>query len=502
MKDKLLFYIDNFFVHFGIAKAMREKYDCELYAIIDVDTKAKKFFENQDMVQFSRIWYYLDNVSTKYKKPDLQYLQSIEEKYKINLWSIAYTDKYFYKYNTNYQFNRDEILSITEQECRLFEKALDETKPDFLVMLVPISHYQQLLYKICKSRGIKILMLLTPKFAGRMLISENTVVVDEKDIGKSPPMTHDELISYMKRFDMFEQLKNVRKTAFEDNKWQRYKSILKYFFSPTGIDYQKRYSNYGITRFKVFGEKLSRSLKRKYRESFIDRNFKRSTSDKKNFIYFPLHYEPERILLIDAPFYDNQIAVITNIAKSLPVGYSLVLKEHPFMKTLGWRSISFYKEIMNLPNVEILHPSANQIELMKKCSLVITIAGTTGLEAAFYKKPTIILSDQLYSWTSFAYRLKNIEDLPLTIRSALQKEVNLSDLGEFVRIMDYNTFELNFFELITDFSYRFGFKGPLIDAELPIPKVKSFLEDHKSDFEILADEHIKKIKFHKEKSES
>ncbi len=343
MKDKLLFYIDNFFVHFGIAKAIREKYDCELYAIIDVDTKAKKFFENQDMVQFSRIWYYLDNVSTKSKKPDLQYLQSIEEKYKINLWSIAYTDKYFYKYNTNYQFNRDEILSITEQECRLFEKALDETKPDFLVMLVPISHYQQLLYKICKSRGIKILMLLTPKFAGRMLISEDTVVVDEKDISKSQSMTHDELISYMKRFDMFEQLKNVRKTAFEDNKWQRYKSILKYFFSPTGIDYQKRYSNYGITRFKVFGDKLSRSLKRKYRESFIDRNFKRSTSDKKNFIYFPLHYEPERILLIDAPFYDNQIAVITNIAKSLPVGYSLVLKEHPFMKTLGWRSISFYK---------------------------------------------------------------------------------------------------------------------------------------------------------------
>ena len=47
MKDKLLFYIDNFFVHFGIAKAIREKYDCELYAIIDVDTKAKKFFENQ-----------------------------------------------------------------------------------------------------------------------------------------------------------------------------------------------------------------------------------------------------------------------------------------------------------------------------------------------------------------------------------------------------------------------------------------------------------------------
>jgi len=502
MKDKLLFYIDNFFVHFGIAKALHEKYDCDLFAIIDVDTKAKKFFENQDMVQFSRIWHYLENVSTKNKKPDLQYLQSFEEKYKINLWSIAYTDRYFYKYNKNYQFNRDEILSITEQECRLFEKVLDETKPDFLVMFVPISHYQQLLYEICKSRGIKILMLYAPKFGGRMLISENTGVVDESVIGKSSPMAHDELISYLKRFDMFKQLKYVRKTAFEANKWQRYKSILKYFFSSTRNDYQNRYSNYGITRFKVFKEKISRFFKRKYRESFINRNFKRNINDKKHFIYFPLHYEPERILLIDAPFYNNQIAVITNIAKSLPVGYSLVLKEHPLMKSLGWRSISFYREIMNLPNVEILHPSVDPFELMKKCSLVITIAGTTGLEAAFYKKPTIILSDQFYSKASFAYRLNKIEDLPSTIRSALQKEVNLSDLGEFVRIMDYNTFELDFFELITDFSYRFGFKGPLIDAELPIPKVESFLQDHKSDFELLADEHIKKIKFHKKQSQS
>ena len=44
MKDKLLFYIDNYFVHFGIAKAIQEKYDCDLFAIIDVDAKAKKNF--------------------------------------------------------------------------------------------------------------------------------------------------------------------------------------------------------------------------------------------------------------------------------------------------------------------------------------------------------------------------------------------------------------------------------------------------------------------------
>ena len=500
MKDKLLFYIDNYFVHFGIAKAIQEKYDCDLFAIIDVDAKAKKFFKNQDIVQFSKVWHYLEHVSTTNKKPDLEYLQSFEEKYKINLWSIAYTDKYFYKYNTHYQFSNNEILSIIEQECRLFEQVLDETKPDFIVMLVPILHYQQLLYEICKSRGIKVLMLITPKIAGRLLISEDPVIVDEKNTRKKSSMSHDELQSYMKRFDMFKLLTKKQKIGFEANKWQRYKSILKYFFNASENDYKNRYSNYGITRFKTLTEKISRSLKRKYRESFFNRNFKRSIDDKKPFIYFPLHYEPERILLIDAPYYDNQIAVITSIAKSLPVGYSLILKEHPFMKTIGWRNISFYKELMNLPNVEILHPLVNPVEIMKKCSLVVTIAGTTGLEAALYKKPTIILSDQLYSNAPFAFRLNKIEDLPKTIRLALQKEVNLSDVGEFVRDMDDHTFELNFFQIINDFAYRFGFKGPLIDAELPATKIRSFLEDYKNDFELLADEHIKKIHYHKKKA--
>jgi hypothetical protein len=495
MSEKLLFYIDSYFVHFGIAKSLQEKYDCELYGIIDVDIKAKPFFENQQLVEFKKIWHYLEHTSEKNKNPDYDYLKSFEDKYKINLWQIAYTDKHFFKYNSHYQFKKNEILSILEQECKLFEKIIEQVKPDFLVMLVPISHYQELLYQMCKSLGIKVLMLLTSKFAGRLLISENPVVVDRKESHASH-MSEDELLNYMKKYDMFNQLKQVQKIAFESNKWDRYKSIFKYFLSSDDKDHKNRYSNFGVNRFVVLKEKIIRSIKRKVRKSFIDKNFQQLENISSPFIYFPLHYEPERILLIDAPFYDDQIAVITNVAKSIPVGHILILKEHPFMQTLGWRPLSFYKELMNLPNVQILHPSTNPIELIKKCDLVVTIAGTTGLEAAFYKKPTVILSDQLYSETPFTCRIKNLEELPKTIRKSLQNKVNLSDLGKFVKMMDENTFELSFFKITTAFAYKFGFKGPMVDAELPVSGVESFLNDFKSEFDLLGEEHIKKIKFH------
>ena len=282
----------------------------------------------------------------------------------------------------------------------------------------------------------------------------------------------------------------------ESNKWERYKSILKYFLTSDDKDHKNRYSNFGINRYVVLKEKIIRSIKRKTRKSFIDKNFENDSNDSSPFIYFPLHYEPERILLIDAPFYDHQLSVITNVAKSIPVGYTLILKEHPFMQTVGWRPLSFYKELMNLPNVKILHPSTDPMELIKKCDLVVTIAGTTGLEAAFYEKPTVILSDQLYSKTPFTYRIQNLEELPKIIRKALQNKVNLSDLGKFVKIMDENTFELNFFKITTAFTYKFGFKGPMIDAELPISDVELFLNDFKSEFDLLGEEHIKKIHYH------
>ena len=65
---------------------------------------------------------------------------------------------------------------------------------------------------------------------------------------------------------------------------------------------------------------------------------------KKPFIFFPLHLEQEMSLLIQAPFYTNQLEIIKNLVKSLPIGYELYVKEHPLMYVRSWRKISIYKE--------------------------------------------------------------------------------------------------------------------------------------------------------------
>ena len=101
----------------------------------------------------------------------------------------------------------------------------------------------------------------------------------------------------------------------------------------------------------------------------------------------------ERILLIGAPFFINQFEVIRNIANSLPVGYRLYVKDHVVMNYRGWRSINEMKKIMSLPNVMLFHPSVDSSELIKKSKLVISIAGSSSIEAAFYNKQSISLEN-------------------------------------------------------------------------------------------------------------
>ena len=85
MKPKLLFWIDQALLHFGLAKFIQENLDCELYSIFEVTEKAKKFFQNQKIVNFEKKWFYHDYILKQKSKLDIKYLEKIEKKYNLNL---------------------------------------------------------------------------------------------------------------------------------------------------------------------------------------------------------------------------------------------------------------------------------------------------------------------------------------------------------------------------------------------------------------------------------
>ena len=288
-------------------------------------------------------------------------------------------------------------------------------------------------------------------------------------------------------------LQSTFRKKFRNSKKTWIRGALKYLSLVISDKYREYYTNYGKTFFKVIRTEGGFPLKTGKRKKFIDVNLLYESKFEEKFIYFPLQLEPERSTLIPATFYTNQLDVITNIAKSIPIDFQLFVKEHPMQKIKGWREISFYKSIMELPNVKLIHPSIPNDEMLKKCSLAITIAGTTGLEAALYKKPCIIFADANYSSLPSVYRLRSLEDLPNAIRESLKKEVKLSDVNDFINLLDRNSFPFNNTELSIKINDEFFYDGYLFDTEIDNKKAEEFLRKNHKYFEVLAMEYMKKI---------
>ena len=178
MKKRLLFWTNVFMLHFGLAYYLQQKIDAEFYAIIDVPNKPKKMFQNQNLINFQKTWYFHDQIIKTQQKPDLEYLSKFEERYQIDLWKLAINERFFYRFNRFYKFSTDEILQILEQECKLFEQILDETKPDYFLIYDPPFHYQKLLLEICKVRNIKVLCIYFARIGGKSVIAEDGGTLD------------------------------------------------------------------------------------------------------------------------------------------------------------------------------------------------------------------------------------------------------------------------------------------------------------------------------------
>jgi hypothetical protein len=490
MAEKILLWLDVFSQHFGMATYLQKKYNYEISAVIDVN-RGKKFYEEQKFVDFKNIWYFRECFDKSQKKPDLQYLAEIEKKYKFDLWKIIYSDIHFYKYNEYYKFTYDEILVIIEQECKFFEKILDQTNPDFFAIRITDLSNGQILKKICVAKGIKVLMLGQTRFENRLTISEE---YDYSEFSKKSDIKDEKSFKDLREaIEIISSSQSSFRKNFRNSKKIWIKGALKYLSLIINSEYRDYYSNYGKFLSKVIYLEGTFPLKLRYRKKFIDNNFSTNLDYNQNFIYFPLSLDPERSTLIPATFYTNQLEVITNIAKSLPIDFQLFVKEHPMQKILAWRNIEFYKEIMELPNVKLIHPSISQENILKHCKMLITIAGTSGLEAALYEKPSIVFSDVIYASLPSVYRLKNLEELPTAIRESLKVKVKLSDVNEFMNLVDSNSFEYDQPELIIKINREFFYDGYLFDTEINQEKAAIFLDENHKFFEILAEEHMKKI---------
>lgn len=133
------------------------------------------------------------------------------------------------------------------------------------------------------------------------------------------------------------------------------------------------------------------------------------------FIYYPLHTEPEQSLGQISPEFFFQQAAIAALARDLPAGVKLAVKDVPM--GCGRRPDNFYDQILRLKNVVILNLAIPGPEVIRRALGVATIAGTGGLEAALLGKPVISFGrHNPYNFLPQVMVVRDLGELPVYVR--------------------------------------------------------------------------------------
>ena len=437
---KICFLLQRNFAYIGhfLAMNLKERYGIEDFCAYVQTQKSYDYITSQKDINYGRILFDED-LHERYKDEIIDYvfLNWLEKEYGFpNLWPYLTIDRIVmsgqlvreYPYDQP-QYSYEEMLKLVQIKAKAIIKFLEEEKPDVVFFSVISAIGSMLLYRIARKMNIKTLVVFSCLMKERYILTEchSHVVLsgDNKCESRSDPYYKEaekfisdyRLAPYPHQYHISPNEQAIDRT--KQLKFLHPKNTVNFI-----IFYFGQIKNFLINNKKFRysditpGNYLVDRIKRKIRNirGVSDLYDKMDRND--NFAFYPLQYEPEFSLLVQAPFFTDQLYVIKQIARSLPVGFKLYVKEHPQM--VEYRPRAFYKKLKNIPNVKLINPKVKSFEIYRNVKLVTTITGTAGWEATLLKIPVIVFGDNMYNTLSFVKKCKTIEDLPFLVKSQLE----------------------------------------------------------------------------------
>ena len=442
----------------AIARALREKYGIEEFCGYAYLRSAQEFLRSQKEIDYQPLLVDEDlHLKAEKEKLDLDYIESLEKEYGIpNLWPYIATDRFFMMsspkrdYSYTPACSHETMLTHLQTRWRAISEMFEQAKPDVLLLPNIGAMANNILYHLAKKKGIQTVVLEHVRFKNRIVIIDNgynqfpkvNELFDAIQNRNRQSSFKVQAIDFLKEFrekPTAQIWSPTDKISFLGSffRWLRFfvKYLFIYFKEAQWRDYSRE------SPINYLRNRISQRL-RKWRGFGGIFEKPRENDD---FAFFPLHYEPEIATLVLAPFYTNQIALIQNIAKSLPGHFKLYVKEHPGM--LYRRDFAYYKELKKIPNVRLIDAEEKAVSLIQKAKLVLTVTGTAGWEAVMLKKPVIIFGSVFYEKLSMVKRVGEIEKLPFLVKEALENYAhNEEELIDFLSAL----FELS---LPLDYEY-------------------------------------------------
>lgn len=178
---------------------------------------------------------------------------------------------------------------------------------------------------------------------------------------------------------------------------------------------------------------LSEEIKYYVRRALADRELARLPTRRlsdlkgKPFVFYPLHEEPELTLSVGSPEFMNQLGAISSLARDMPAGMTLAVKETPY--GIGRRTDNFYRQICEFKNVAWLDVRELGIDVVRAATAVSTIAGTAGFEAVVMGKPVIAFGrHNFYNFIPHVHVVRREEEIAPLLRDIVEGNYDAAKL--------------------------------------------------------------------------
>lgn len=171
-----------------------------------------------------------------------------------------------------------------------------------------------------------------------------------------------------------------------------------------------------------------------------------------NYVYFAMHLQPERTTSPHLTgIYENQLFAIETLARALPEGWYVYVKENPMVMYSGlldtrdnllmcsvgkklYRDPNEYMRISALDNVRLVDIGMDSEQLIKKSRISSTITGSVGWESLLQGKPALTFGATWYDRCNSIRRVNSVASCREALSELLEKTPSQveSDMQHFL----------------------------------------------------------------------
>lgn len=163
----------------------------------------------------------------------------------------------------------------------------------------------------------------------------------------------------------------------------------------------------------------------------LTRTLWRPADEGMPFVYYPIHFTVESNIILRNPSLVEQEPLLAYLARILPGGTRLCVKQHPGYSAEGMSYLAL-RRLARSHGVHILPATENGWEIIGRCRAVVTIHGTAGFEGVLLGRPVIVAGYPPYRGWGVTEDVDSLDELPAALDRAFGTTLDRGRILDFL----------------------------------------------------------------------